>query len=272
MPELPEVETIKRDLGKVILNLKVLDVRISDGRVVSNKDPRKFIKALKGRTFSRILRRGKALVFAFREDGYLVVQPMMTGQLIYGKPLSTAKVRFYLSDGQTLNYNDQRTFGRLQFVEDLNEIKYLQSLGLDPLGDDFHPVFLKAALAFKKTPIKSLLMNQGFVAGIGNIYASEILFTSRIHPERPANSLSDREMDSLYQATLAVLKEAVELRGTSMHTYRDLHGQKGKFLNRLKVYGREDQKCFRCQALISRIVQAGRSSFLCRRCQPLEIG
>jgi formamidopyrimidine-DNA glycosylase len=269
MPELPEVETIKRDLTKKIIHKKIVDVAVLDHRVIKHLSPRQFTQNLKGKTFSDIVRRGKAIVFAFTDPGYLVIQLMMTGQLIYGKALTKAKVRIHLSNGNCLNYNDQRLFGRLHFVRDLNALKYFQSLGPDPLGDGFHADWLKAALAARKSPIKSLLMNQSFMAGIGNIYACEILFGSAIHPQRSADTLKPEEIESLYRVTLSTLKEALRFRGTSMNTYRDLNGEKGRFTRRLKVYGREDEPCVQCQTPIGRIVQAGRSSFFCKRCQPL---
>ncbi len=270
MPELPEVETLKRDLQKKIIHKRIVRITVTDHRVIRRPRPRQFIRRLAGKTFSNITRRGKAIVLTFTDPGYLVIQLMMTGQLIYGKALTKAKVQFHLSDSRCLNYNDQRLFGRLHFVRDLNEIKYLQSLGPDPLMGGLRVDDLKKALAARRAPIKSLLMNQNFMAGIGNIYASEILFGSRIHPQRPANTLAAQEIKVLSQTTASTLKEALRFRGTSLNTYRDLNGQKGKFLNRLKVYGREGEGCFQCQTPIARIVQAGRSTFFCRRCQRLE--
>ena len=272
MPELPEVETIKRDLEKKILNQNIVRVFIHDGRVIRNSSHRSFIKNLTGKTFAEISRRGKALIFKFRGSGYLVVQLMMTGQLIYSTKTpsnknSPLKVSFHLSNNSYLNYNDQRLFGRLYFVQNLNEVKFFQAIGPDPLTADFDIHWLKEALARRKMPIKPLLMNQNFLAGIGNIYASEILFAAGIHPQRAAKTLNQKETHSLHAKIKEILNEAIRLRGTSMNNYRDASGQKGNYMNRIKVYGREGDPCLVCQSLVERFAQGGRSTFFCRRCQ-----
>lgn len=274
MPELPEVETIKRDLQERIIGRQIIDVVVYDRRVIRNGTVVQFKKNLKDKIFKDVERKGKAIVCSFAgAPGYLVVQPMMTGQLIFCRDravFKTTKVAFRLSNHLTLHYNDQRLFGRLQFVRDLREIKFFQSMGPDPLSDELSVEHLAARLKGRQMPIKTLLMDQSFVAGIGNIYACEILFHAGIHPVRKANSLTLAELSWLHRMTRKVLNEAVQFRGTSMNTYRDLSGQKGRFLNRVKVYGRKDKKCLRCQGSIERIVLSGRSTFFCRHCQPIN--
>jgi len=271
MPELPEVETIKRDLEKKIIGQKIVRVFIYDRRVIRNRPSSSFIKNLTGKTFHEVSRRGKAIVFQLMDSGFLVVQLMMTGQLIYTKknprPSKATKITFQLSNHSYLNYNDQRLFGRLQFCRTLKEIKFFQDLGLEPFSLSLSSQWLANQLIPRLTPIKNFLMNQKFIAGIGNIYASEILFAAGIHPRRAAKTLSKKETDSLYRKIKEILNEAIRLRGTSMRDYRDAGGQKGNYINRIKVYGREGQACLSCQTLIERFVQAGRSTFFCRRCQ-----
>ena len=272
MPELPEVETIKRDLEKKLIGQKILAVTVHDPRVIRNCSSAAFIKNLKNKTFRDVSRRGKAIILSFTDPGYWIVQPMMTGQLILRPRLDAsshrfAKVTLRLSNGYDLNYNDQRLFGRLNFYRTLDNIEFFQSLGPEPFGGDFSLPWLKNALAQRSVPIKNLLMHQNFVAGIGNIYASEILFASGIKPTRPAKSLIKKEIEILHKKTIEILEEAIQCRGTSMNSYRDAGGQKGNFIDRIQVYGREGQPCFKCQKNVERLVQAGRSTFFCRRCQ-----
>ncbi len=267
MPELPEVETIKRDLIKCLLGKTIKSVFVNDTMVVRQPDPKLFVKRLIGKTIVDIRRRGKAVIFELNNGDFLVVQLIMTGQLIYGKKLKTSRVIFELSDNKYLNYNDQRRFGRLSAVGDLNQIKFFQTLGIEPLSREFHYDWLYRELSKRKTPIKSLLMNQNFVAGIGNIYASEILFRCGINPKRPARTLKPKEIRLLHTTTVEVLNEAIRLRGSSVNTYRDVNGQKGRFLNRIRVYGKENEECAICKTPITRIVLSGRSTFFCKRCQ-----
>ena len=272
MPELPEVETIKRDLEKKILNQNIVRVFVHEGRVIRNISPRSFVKNLTGKTFAEISRRGKAIIFKFRGSGYLIVQLMMTGQLIYSakNPFSKnspIKVSFQLSNHSYLNYNDQRLFGRLQFCRTLEEIKFFQDLGVEPFSSHLSVPWLARQLISRSTPIKNFLMNQKLIAGIGNIYASEILFAAGIHPRRAAKTLNKKETHSPHAKIREILNEAIRFRGTSMNNYRDASGQKGNYLNRIKVYGREGDPCLVCQSLVERFAQGGRSTFFCRRCQ-----
>ena len=267
----------------------------------------KFIKKIKGCRIDDIYRRGKAIIIrlidlfpnegdfsnyaigrkkviltttnAFSKRkvnkacGYLVIQLKMTGQLIYGEDLKTienlkeTKVTFKLSDGHYLNYNDQRLFGRLSFVKRLEDHPYLQSIGIEPLSDGFNAEWLKKELKQRKTPVKMLLMKQEFLAGIGNIYASEILFHARIHPKKSARTLNVSQVQSLCVETKDILKRAIKFRGSSMRNYRDSFGEKGRFMSQIKVYGRENEACFNCKTPITRIVQGARSTFFCKKCQ-----
>lgn len=263
MPELPEVETIRQDLLKLVLHKKILSVKVRDKRILKGFNPYQLI----GKKIIDLKRRGKAIIIVFRPRGYLVIQLKMTGQLIYGKENKDSKLAFRLSKGEYLNYNDHRLFGKLSFISELKESNFLKGLGPEPLGVQFTTDWLVRQLGKRRTSIKALLLNQNFIAGIGNIYASEILFHAGIKPQRPAYSLEKQEIQTLRQKIIEVLNEAIKLRGTSMNTYLDASGQKGGFISRLKVYHRENESCFACQRPITRLVQNGRSSFFCRRCQ-----
>jgi len=271
MPELPEVETIVRDLSKKATGLTITGLRTRDGRVIRQKSISQFSRRLKDRSIESISRRGKAIIIQLGEGhGFLVVQLMMTGQLIYsasGTFGRDTKVIFKLSNGACLHYNDYRTFGRLQVVRELKEIPYFGRLGPEPLENDFTAAWLRKELPKRRTLIKPLLLNYTFVAGIGNIYASEILFASRIDPRRPAASLGRAEITALHRNIRGILKKAIHFRGTSMNTYRDAAGEKGRFLARIHVYGRENEQCRSCRARVVREFQAGRSTFYCPHCQ-----
>ncbi len=282
MPELPEVETIKTDLAHKLIGLQITDVFIFDDRVIRNCRLKQFKKFIIGKIFKSVTRQGKAIIFKFDPFGFLIVQPMMTGQLIYQpgqelidfskkRPTTATKIIFQLSNRDCLLYNDQRLFGRLNVLLDLGTFEFFKSLGPDPLADSFTVDWLKHELKKRKTPIKTLLMNQNFIAGIGNIYASEILFGSGIHPLRRANELTAREVGVLYKITVQILNQAVLFRGTSMNTYRDGSGAKGQFISRIKVYGREREACMKCKTPIQRLSQAGRSTFFCQHCQPARV-
>lgn len=272
MPELPEVETIKRDLEKKIKNQTIDDIAVFDDRVIKDLSPRTFIRRIKKTSIKGITRKGKALIITFDPQGYLVVQLKMTGQLIYSqtKGSKDTKVTFKLSNGHYLHYNDQRTLGWLIYVRNLAEVGYLNGLGPEPLSKSFNSAWLREALQRRKGPIKPLLMNHQFVAGIGNIYASEILFKAHIHPLRSSNRLTDDEVELLHHSTVDILNEAIAHRGSSMRDYRDASGEKGQFNQRIKVYGRRNEACVDCGTSIERIVQAGRSTFYCKTCQPME--
>ena len=272
MPELPEVETIRLDLQQCLPGLKITDVTVFDKRVLKSSDQASFLRQIIGKTFCAVDRRGKMIVMPLKEGGYLLAHLKMTGQLIYGgrMALKETKVIFGLSNGKFLNYNDQRLFGRLTFVRQLNEDSFLRDIGPEPFADEFNSGWIKDQLKRRRVPIKTLLMDQHFIAGIGNIYASEILFDAKISPKKAADRLSQSEIIALHRATIRVLKEAIQFRGTSMRNYRDSNGEKGSFINRIRVYNKENKPCPVCSGEIKRIVQSGRSTFYCQRCQQIH--
>jgi formamidopyrimidine-DNA glycosylase len=219
-----------------------------------------------------ISRRGKAIILSLDQGYYLIVQLMMTGQLVYLKTLpdvllKETKIIFTLSNGSHLIYNDQRLFGRLSLISNLNDFKHFSLLGPEPFDQTFNPGYIRETFKRKSVAVKSVLLDHTFVAGIGNIYASEILFRSQVDPRRRALSLKMTEINRLHQITIEVLNEAIKYRGSSMRNYRDGQGQKGRFNERIKVYAREDEPCEACKKPITRIVQGGRSTFFCKKCQ-----
>ena len=144
---------------------------------------------------------------------------------------------------------------------------YLTTIGPEPLGEDFSIEWLTRELKRRSSPIKPLLMNQQFIAGIGNIYASEILYSAKVNPKKMARRLTRKQIEAVHRYTVSILEESIRLRGTSMRNYRDSEGRKGKFMDRIRVYGKQDQDCPACAAPIIRIVQAQRSTFYCKHCQ-----
>lgn len=272
MPELPEVETIKRDLEKLIIGKKIKAIEINNPKPI--KEPAalaEFKKSLLGGTFKGVSRRGKLLICALLTSNsrliYMVVHLRLTGQLVYGKKNKESRVNFLLSGGEYLNFNDSRLLGEIRLVNDYSQLPFVKAMGPEPLERDFTLKRFETMLKVKKARIKSLLMDQKFIAGIGNIYAIEMLFSARIHPLRAANTLKNEEIKKLYQDMRGILKEAIKHRGSSVDTYRDASGEKGTFDQRLQVYGRKNKPCFKCKTPIQRIVLGGRGTYLCPHCQ-----
>jgi formamidopyrimidine-DNA glycosylase len=253
-------------VGQIITGVTVYDARIIYGISVE-----RFRRCLLGQLIAQISRRSKGLIWTLQPSGrFLIVQVMMTGQLIYSTHRQKdrhIRLLFRLSNQQYLHYNDQRLFGRLQVVDDWREFPYFRRMGPEPLSDDFHERWLQGALYHRSAAIKPLLMDSRLVAGIGNIYASEICHRCGILPQRPASTLTREEIGNLCRAVKDVLSEAVVHRGTSMRNYRDSHGAQGNFKDCIRVYGREHQPCPRCHHPVERVILNGRSTFYCRFCQ-----
>ncbi len=272
MPELPEVETIRRDLAKEISGAGIVSVEILDGRVV--RQPLKELsERLKGRRIESVLRRGKALILTLDSGKFCIVQPMMTGQLVFVPAGTEIKINrdikliFRLSGGNALLYNDQRTFGRVFVVDNLEDVGYFRILGPEPFDVAFNPAYIRGMFKGKKRPIKTTLLDHTFVAGIGNIYACEILYRAGVSPKRAVHRLTGNQIADVHQQTVEVLREAIAQRGSSMRNYRDGRGAKGTFNRYIRVYARQGEPCLACGAMIKRIVQSGRSTFYCSICQ-----
>ncbi len=281
MPELPEVETIKRDLEKLIPGKKIVEVCVYNPGVIREPSAAIFKKSLEGITIKNILRRGKLLIFELFNGKALTIHLKMTGQLVLRQKLSInpepveglvypgegkkARVVFKLSGGKALDFNDQRLFGELRLVSDWKKLKFVQGLGPEPF--DLTCADFKAMLFKKKTKIKPLLMDQGFISGIGNLYAAEILFRAKINPERSSRGLREGEKETLYQEIKQVLSSAIKHGGSSVDDYLRPSGKQGDYARLLQVYGREGKPCFVCKSPVKRITQGGRGTYFCPKCQ-----
>jgi len=278
LPELPEVETVLSSLLPKIKGKKIKTVRVRHKDVVGWPETAiKFSQGLCGKKISGGFRRGKLLLFTLDEEGKLIFHLRMTGRLYYSdkiyQPRKHAHLVLDFSGGGTLIFEDTRRFGRVYLVK-TGEEKYagnLEKLGPEPLDPEFDLKAFSQALKQKKGRIKGLLLNQSFIAGLGNIYVDEILFRSQIHPETSAQNLEDRAICRIYTSMKEILNEAIAGRGTTFRDYRDGEGRAGDFQDLLKVYGREGEKCPYCSDYIERKKVAGRSSFFCPCCQKDDV-
>ncbi|ATW23780.1 DNA-formamidopyrimidine glycosylase [Candidatus Formimonas warabiya] len=273
MPELPEVETVKRTLAEHILGLTVTGITLNQEIVIKTPGIQEFREKITGQSFRNIDRRGKYLIFALSQGSKMVVHLRMTGQLVYCEqdhPLKKhTHVIFSLDNGRELRFVDQRRFGRIWLVpeKEIDQISGLCSLGPEPLGEEFTLENLKENLAGKKSRIKLFLLDQSMIAGIGNIYADEILYRCGIHPERTAGSLCHEEMTRLFEEIRSTLGEAVEHRGTTFSDYVDGRGDKGAHQHFLNVYQQVGKKCPRCGTAVERVKVGSRSAYHCPGCQ-----
>ncbi|MCK4532513.1 DNA-formamidopyrimidine glycosylase [bacterium] len=267
MPELPEVETIKTDLEKIILGKKIKVAEIKAAKIIKEPSAEEFAGKIKEEIIKKIIRRGKYLIFEFLSGKYLVIHLKMTGQLIYGDKNKQSKISFLLGNGQYLNFCDWRLFGEIRLIDDLEKFKGISKLGIEPLDIKFTIRMFYEMIKKKRSKIKSLLMDQSFIAGIGNIYAQESLFKAKIHPAKIALNLSKNESDKLFFSIKEVLTEAIKYRGSSINTYLDLEGRKGSMGERLRIYGRKGKPCFRCKSIVVGMKIAGRGTAFCPNCQ-----
>jgi formamidopyrimidine-DNA glycosylase len=268
MPELPEVETIVRDLRQDIVGRTISAVRFVNKTIWRRGSPPQ--KILVGAKISSIERRGKNILVRLSNDCVMIVHLKMTGRLTYQKPADEMKKHTHLVidfDIGQLRFNDTRRFGYLDLAkpDELRRLDYLSKLGPDALfisRDDFI-----ALIRARNRIIKSLLLDQNIIAGMGNIYSDEALFLAGINPRRVSSSLSRERVGRLHEAMIAVLYEAIGARGSSMNDYVDARGEKGSFQNHHLVYGREGKPCKKCGQCIKREVIGSRSAHFCGRCQ-----
>lgn len=290
MPELPEVETIRRDLSALI-GKKIIALNIINPKTASHSAAF-FASALVGKKLVEIERRGKLLILVFPRDLFLLIHLKMTGQLIYQSknkkivgghslavgsyeksvggelPNKHTRAVFYFSGGGELFFNDLRKFGYLKLVNGAALKEILEKgYGPEPLTPEFTASRLKEILKTKKTNIKAVLLNQKFIAGLGNIYVDESLFAAKIRPTRLANSLKPKEVEKLFKEINKLIKKAIEYRGTTFSNYVDSKGQKGNFSSLLKVYGKSKSACPVCGTDILKIKLAGRGTHYCPNCQ-----
>ena len=274
MPELPETETIARDLDREVAGLRIERVRVRKADVLRESSATRFARRITGATVERCWRRAKLVVMSLSNGEHLVVQPRFTGALLLDAGDLPAGERRYstvelaLSDGRALHYRDIRRLGTVTVMSAARFDEYTAALGVEPLDPAFTATHLSALLRNRRQPIKKTLMDQRIVAGIGNIYANEALWRAGIDPSRAAASVDAGEVDALRRGIVGVLRESIAARGTSFRDYRDTSGARGGFVERLAVYGRGGEPCTRCGArLVETHAVDGRTTVLCVRCQ-----
>lgn len=270
MPELPEVETITKQLNSSISGKKIERAEIFVPKIV--RIPKKgFDEIVSGTKIKKIFRRAKLLIFELDNGWSLLIHLKLTGQLIFnGEKNKHTAVIFYFSDGSKLVFNDLRKFGFVKPIKsrDLKPFFEKEKIGPEPLSKEFTLARFKEILKKRpKAKIKQFLMDPQSIAGIGNIYADEILFASKVHPLRKNQDLSPAETKNIFQNIRKILAEAIKFRGTSVENYLDAKGQEGEFEKKLKVYGREGEKCKKCKGEVKRIKIGGRSAHFCPSCQ-----
>lgn len=283
MPELPEVETIVNDLDKRLKGKKIRDVEVLDAKVL-NLSMKKFIGEVAGATVKSVTRRAKMIIIELNKK-FLLVHLKMTGQLVFisekekiagGHPIiNEGKIfpnkftrAFFEFNGSKLFFNDVRRFGWIKLVSAQELETIILASGAEPLNSDFTQEKFKEILSHKKkTTVKQAIMDQKYLAGIGNIYADESLFEAGIRPDRKVNTLSSKEIKKLWQAIPKILKYSIKHRGTTFNDYVDAQGEVGGFIKYLKVYGRAGEKCEQCGNIVKKMKINGRGTHWCDGCQ-----
>jgi len=282
MPELPEVENIRKGLtklkGQKILRVFVLQPQIVSGkgnlRRSSARRTGEFSEGLKGEIIKSVERRGKNLLFRTKNGKIVLAHLKMTGQFIYDpsgsvEPGKHTRIIFELSGGN-LFYNDIRRFGYVLYFPNrtaLKETGHFENLGLEPFDRKFTLNLFRTALKNRNSTLKSVLMNQEVVAGIGNIYADEICYAAKILPGKKASLLNKEEIKNLYRSIKSVLKQAIKLKGSSIRNYRLATGEEGGFAKMHQVYGRAGEPCFVCETKLAKSVIGNRTTVFCKNCQ-----
>lgn len=270
MPELPEVETIRRDLNRLIVGKKILDITTDSAKQVK-PSLAKVKKAVVGTKIKKIERRAKLLQIFLSNGQILAIHLKLTGRLLVRKKKTPKDnwqhVIISLSGNKELRFADLRKFGWIKLIKNQKELKkLLAEFGPEPMDDLTLKLFQKV-LASSRRAIKLVLLDQKKISGIGNIYANDALFLARIDPRRPANKVSEKEAKRLLQTIEKVLKAGIRYRGASDQYYLDALGHKGSYQDHFLVYGRTGKKCFNCKGEIKKIKLGGRGTFYCPKCQ-----
>jgi len=273
MPELPEVETIRKNLEPKLLGRRFEDVEILDSRLTRPVDPAEVAAELTGERVAAVDRRGKYLIVRFESGLVLLIHLRMTGNLAHsrngasvGAPHLRAVVR--LDDGSDVTYRDVRRFGTWLVLGPDELDAYLRvRLGVEPLGPGFSGRDLGERLARRRGPVKGVLLDQRALAGVGNIYADEALWRARIDPRRPANDLQQAEIGALHRGIRRALEAGIARQGATLRDYRTPDGDAGGMQHEFKVYGRGGEPCSRCGTLIEKTKVAGRGTWFCPACQ-----
>jgi formamidopyrimidine-DNA glycosylase len=271
VPELPEVETIRRHLaphveGRTLRTLEILDERWS--RPLAGAE---LSAALEGRVIERLGRRGKYLVWELEDEAYLLQHLRMTGTLLLDPTGAPPHTRVWLRlDDHVLAYTDPRRFGtgELALGGEAVDAFFAARLGLEPFDEEFTIAHLHALARTSRAPVKAFLLDQKRIAGVGNIYADEALFRARIHPLRPANRLSKAQVEALRDGVIASLSAGIAAKGASIDDFRDPYGVQGTFQDQFLVHLREGEPCPRCGGAVRKLRAAGRGTYVCERCQP----
>ena len=281
MPELPEVTTMVNGLRKRILNRTIIKVWTDTEKLIKNFEFKEFKKEIKGKKIIDIFRKGKIICFQLDNNKILFVHPKMSGHFLIGKYKRVKDswqsnnnemnkyihLMFWLDNDLMLAFSDLRKFARIELWDEqkLSQAKIIQELGPDALELIF--IQFEEILQKSRRKIKQVLMDQKLIAGIGNIYADEILFKTKIHPFRTTNTLTKQEIKKVYQAIKPILKKAIKLGGSSVSDFYNSEGNKGNFQNEFKIYRRNGQKCFNCLTIIKREKLVSRSTHFCPECQ-----
>src|SRR4051812_37616369 len=275
MPELPETETIARDLDALVRGQMIVGVEITRPDVLRELTARSLPRRVTGATIERCWRRAKLIVIDLSTGDRIVVQPRFTGALLIDDAGSLPEderrystIAFELADSRTLHYRDIRRLGTLAVMDEKRFAAYTSALGVEPLDSAFTAEHLSSRLRGSRQAIKKVLMDQRTLAGVGNIYANEALWRAGIDPSRAGARITFAEATDLRDAIVAVLTESIAYRGTSFRDYRDASGGRGGFVERLQAYGREGLPCSRCgRRLIGTHAIDGRTTVLCASCQ-----
>lgn len=271
MPELPEVETVRRGLERLVVGRTILSLEVKVPKMIKTSYD-SFLTDLPGQTIQALRRRGKYLIFDFGQLIMISHLRMEGKYLLFTDQVPTNKhfhLFFKLDDGSTLVYQDVRKFGTFDLLAKSQEEAYFtrKKLGPEPTKKTFKYALFERALMSSAKPIKSLLLEQKLVAGLGNIYVDEVLWAAKVHPEMPAKELSKAAMKRVHDQTIAILQLGIEKGGSTIRTYRNALGEDGTMQNYLQVYGKTGQPCPRCASIIEKIKLGGRGTHLCPHCQ-----
>ena len=274
MPELPEVETIVRDLAPRLEGCRIAHVHLRKTDVLRQVSKSRLIKTLTGNTIEQVSRRAKHAVFRLSSSNRMIIQPRMTGSfLVHDRPLTRAELKYAvllctLSDDRVFVYRDVRRLGTIWLLDEEGWIGYTGRIGPEPLDETFTPFAFAHRLQGTRTAVKKAIMDQRRVAGVGNIYANEALFDARLNPAKPTNKLSLEEFARLHAAIVDVLQRALASSGTTLRNYRTGTGERGRFQFELRVYGRGGEKCVRCGKRLTATHKIDlRATTFCPRCQ-----
>ncbi len=276
MPELPEVETIRRHLAPRVEGRVLRELEVMDARWCSPLAAHEVAAAVEGRRVDALTRRGKYLIWELHDDVHLMMHLRMTGTLLLdpAEPPRHRRVRAAFDDGQQLYFDDPRRFGtgELALGSDALDEFFAGRLGVEPFSPEFTSAHLYALTRARRAPIKAFLLDQRRIAGVGNIYADEALFRAGIHPLRPAGRLTRSQVAALRDGVIASLEAGLDAKGASIDDFRDPDGVQGSFQNRFLIHLREGEQCLVCGRPVRKLRVAGRGTYVCERCQPRPRG